>query len=91
MLYRDHRGSLADSMKTVIELPATLSALAEHLSKSEGISVKPKWVTVEDAIAQSAALKEQDFVAFAGDFMGGKLSIVGVQKDRAWDLERMEK
>ena len=55
------------------------------------VQIDVKADSFEDAIAQSAALKEQDFVAFAGDFMGGKLSIVGVQKDRAWDLERMEK
>ena len=55
------------------------------------VQIDVKADSFEDAIAQSAALKEQAFVAFAGDFMGGKLSIVGVQKDRAWDLERMEK
>jgi hypothetical protein len=33
MLYRDHRGLLADSMKTVVELPATRLALFCHLHK----------------------------------------------------------
>lgn len=33
MLYRDHRGSLDDSMKTVVSLPATRLALFCHLYK----------------------------------------------------------
>jgi hypothetical protein len=32
MKYRDHRGSLADSMKTLVELPATRKALIAHLA-----------------------------------------------------------
>lgn len=62
-------------MKTVIELPATLSALAEHLSKSEGISVKPKWVTVEpygagDAIYDSRIDWYTYVVSIKGDAVG---------------------
>ena len=55
------------------------------------VQIDVKAESLEDAIAQSAALKEQDFVAFEGDFMDGKLSIVGVQNDQAWSLERLEK
>lgn len=42
MLYRYHRGSLADSMKTVVQLPATIHALAWHLNAwSQDIEVRP--------------------------------------------------
>ena len=42
MLYRDHRGSLEDSMKTVVQLPATLHALAAHLNACpQDIEVRP--------------------------------------------------
>ena len=34
MLYRSHRGSLDDSMKTVVQMPNTRAALAQHLDVS---------------------------------------------------------
>ena len=55
------------------------------------VQIDVKAESFEDALAQSVALREQDFVAVTGEFMDGKLSIVGVQKDQAWDLERMDK
>lgn len=48
MKYREQRGTLKDSMKTVVELPATRAALAAHLSvgfptpcPADRITVKP--------------------------------------------------
>lgn len=35
MKFREHRGSLEDSMKTMVELEPTLAALLEHLNKLE--------------------------------------------------------
>lgn len=33
MKFREHRGHLADSLETLVELPATRDALIEHLRK----------------------------------------------------------
>lgn len=46
MLYRDHRGSLEDSMKTVVQLPATLTALAVHIGKELGYKIYPADIDV---------------------------------------------
>lgn len=34
ILYRSHRGSLDEAMSTVVELPATLKALTDHVNES---------------------------------------------------------
>ena len=34
MKFREHRGSLADSMETVVEIPATKAALKEEINKA---------------------------------------------------------
>jgi hypothetical protein len=54
------------------------------------VQIDIKADSFEDALAQSTELKEQDFITINGDFMDGKISIVGVQKDQAWDLDKAE-
>ncbi|MGZ7142718.1 hypothetical protein ACXWOE_09875, partial [Streptococcus pyogenes] len=34
MKVREHRGGLTESMETVIEIPATIAALREHIEKT---------------------------------------------------------
>lgn len=41
MLYRDHRGGLDESMKTVVDIPATKAALFQHLTRSDGAYLLP--------------------------------------------------
>jgi hypothetical protein len=51
MLYRDHRGGLAESMETMVELPSTREALIAHLAKTwpfnRGVAERLASVTVK--------------------------------------------
>jgi len=60
MKLRQHRGSLADSMDTVVEIPATLDALVEHIRQE--FSIFPDMegrVTVETVHVHKSVFDER--------------------------------
>lgn len=51
-------------------------------------SVDIKAESHEDALAQSRALRESDFVKFKGEYIDGSMSIASIGKTGYWETEQ---
>lgn len=72
--FREHRGLLEDSMKTVVDLPASTDALARHLGvEASRIEVKP--YVYDDRINWDTHIVTMDGQAVG--FTNGPLAILG--------------
>lgn len=63
------------------DVTARMVLMVQHTIKAESF---------EDALLQSQAMHETDFVDFKGDFMDGTMAITGVSREGSWNTEQKE-